>query len=154
EGAFPGNGAEDGGKELFHFYSPVKAVGAGTVTLERPLPFQIDTAWSPTVAAVKSTVTEVGIEHLTMKFVGTPYPGHFKEHGYNAIQISSVMHSWVRDVEILNADYGVSMGGSFFSTVTDVTLDTDFDRGPLVGHHGLNSSGGNDIWFTRFDVKK
>lgn len=154
EGYYPGNEGEDGGKELYHFYSPVKSVQGNAVTLERPLPFPIDTAWSPTVKAMAPTVQEVGIEHLTMKFAGTPYPGHFKEHGYNAIQVSGAHHAWVRDVEILNADYGVSLGGCFFSTVTDVILDTDFDRGALVGHHGLNSSGGTDLLFTRFDVRK
>jgi Pectate lyase superfamily protein len=154
EDKFPGNKNEDGGKEVFHFYSKVKSVQSGKVTLERPLPFELDTRWAPELRAAKPSVKEVGVEDMTLEFAGTTYPGHFKEHGYNGIQFSGLHDSWVRRVTILNADYGVSLNGCFFSTVTDVTLDTNFDRGNLVGHHGLNSSGGNDVLFTRFDVKK
>jgi hypothetical protein len=99
-------------------------------------------------------VREVGLEDFTVEFAGTTYPGHFKEAGFNAIQMSGLHDSWVRRVTILNADYGITMNGCFFSTVSDIVLDAPFDRGGLVGHHGLNSSGGNDLLFTRFDVRK
>jgi hypothetical protein len=59
----------------------------------------------------------------------------------------------VRNVTILNSDYGVNVNGSFFCTVSDVVLATTVDRGPLVGHHGLTSAGGADNLFTRFDVR-
>ena len=153
-GAFSGNTKEDKGKEVFRFYSKVKSVQAGRITLERPLPFEIDTRWTPEVRAAKPSVKEVGVEDMTLEFAGTTYPGHFKERGFNGIQMSGLHDSWIRKVTILNADYGVTMNGCFFSTVTDVVLDTTFNRGNLVGHHGLNSSGGNDLLFTRFDVKK
>lgn len=155
QGHFPGNVAEDGGKQVFRFYSKVKSVAAGTVVLERPLPLAVDTQWKPELRAVKPSVSEVGIEHMTMEFAGTTYPGHFKEHGYNAIQLSGVLDSWVKNVTVLNADYGVNLLGSCqFVTVTDVTLDTNMDRGTLVGHHGLDAGSGGDLLFTRFDVKK
>jgi hypothetical protein len=66
---------------------------------------------------------------------------------------NGVVDSWVRNVSILNSDYGVNLNGSFFCTVDGVTLGTSFDRGPLVGHHGLTSAGGADHLFTRFDVR-
>jgi hypothetical protein len=37
--------------------------------------------------------------------------------------------------------------------VTEVVLDGNVDEA-LVGHHGLNSARGSDIWFTRFDLRK
>jgi hypothetical protein len=154
DGTDPGDVAEDGNQQLFHVYSKVTAVQGKRVTLERPLPFQVDTRWAPELRAVKPSVREVGIEDLTLEFLGTTYPGHFKEHGYNGIQYSGVSDSWVRNVEILNSDLGVSINGSVFTTVTDVVLDTNFNRGSNVGHHGLNSSSGNDVLFTRFDVRK
>jgi len=153
-GQFPGNAGEDGGKEAFHFYSRVAAVQGQQVTLERPLPFEVDTRWTPELRARRPSVREVGIEDLTLEFVGTTYPGHFNEKGYNAIHLRGVQDSWVRNVKILNADYGINVSGCFFTTITDVVLDTTFDRGSLVGHHGLNSEGGNDVLFTRFDVRK
>ncbi|MFO0565299.1 MAG: glycosyl hydrolase family 28-related protein [Polyangiaceae bacterium] len=154
EGYYPGDVDEDTGKTVFKFASPIAAVESGKITLERPLPLDVNTTFTPELRAFTPSVKEVGVEHLTMEFAGTPYPGHFKEHGYNAIYFQGVSDSWVRDVAVLNSDYGVNLGGSFFCTVTDVVLDTNFDRGSLTGHHGLNAGGGADLWFTKFDVKK
>jgi hypothetical protein len=153
-GTAPGNVAEDGGTQVFRFYSRVTAVEANSLTLERTLPFQVDTNWMPEVRAAKPSVREVGIESLTVEMLGTPYPGHFQEHGYNAIYYTGTFDSWVRDVQILNADFGVSIYASFFATVTGVILDSNFDRGPSNGHHGLNSARGADVLFTKFDVRK
>jgi hypothetical protein len=153
-GQHPGNVRQDGGREVFHHHSRVIALGSGSITLERPLPLEVNTAWFPQIKAVQPTTREVGIEHLTLEMAGTPYPGHFNEEGYNAIYFQGVHDSWVRDVTILNADYGVHFNRSFFCTATGVVLDTTFDRGPLIGHHGLNSSGGADVVFSRFDLRK
>ncbi len=54
-GAHPGNG----GTEVFRFYSRVSAVTATTITLERNLPLQVDTRWTPQVRAARPTVREV-----------------------------------------------------------------------------------------------
>jgi hypothetical protein len=152
-GYYPGDVGEDIGRQAFRFLSRIESVGSGAITLERPLPLEVDTAWSPEVRALAPSVREVGIEELTIEFPGTRYPGHFKENGYNAIHFNAVVDSWVRNVTILNSDYGVNVNGSFFCTVDGVTLGTNFDRGPLVGHHALTSAGGADHLFTRFDVR-
>lgn len=153
-GKYDGDVSEDLGRQAFRFYSKVAAVAGNSVTLERALPFPVATAWTPRLAVAAPVVTEVGIEDLTLSFAPTPYPGHFKERGFNAIQLKGVQNSWVRRVEILDADYGITLNESQFCTVSDVTLDTDFDRGPLVGHHALNASGSSDLLFTRFDIRK
>jgi len=153
-GRYAGDVSEDIGRQAFRFLSPIAEVGNGTVTLERPLPLEVQTAWTPELRALTASVREVGIEDLAIEFAGTRYPGHFKEEGYNAIYMNTVVDSWVRNVAIRNADYGVNVVGSFFGTVTDVVLDTTFDRGSRVGHHGLNVGGGGDHLFTRFDVRK
>jgi hypothetical protein len=152
-GMHPGNVAEDGNTEVFHFYSKVTAVTPTSVTLERTLPFEVNTDWTPTLRAVKPNVREVGVEHLTLEMAHERYPGHFNEKGFNGIYYVGAHDSWVRDVTILNADLGISIYRSYFVTVSDVVLDANFDRGALNGHHGLNSARGADCWFTRFDVK-
>lgn len=153
-GLYPGDTAEDTGRELFRFYSRVSSIAGNTVTLERPLPLEIDTAWTPQVRAAAPSVRGVGIENLTIEFAGSTYPGHFKERGYNAIQLEGAFDSWVRNVTILNADYGLNIRGSHFCTISDVVLDTNVNRGNYVGHHGMNSVYGTDVLFTRFDVRK
>jgi hypothetical protein len=152
-GMHPGNVSEDGGTEVFHFYSKVTAVDAGSVTLERTLPFEVDTNWTPQLRAVMPTVRETGIEHLTLEMAAVRYPGHFMERGYNGIYYVGAMDSWVKDVRLVNAELGISIYRSYFVTVTDVILDASVDE-PLVGHHGLNSARGADCWFTRFELKK
>jgi hypothetical protein len=61
--------------------------------------------------------------------------------------------SWVRNVTIVNGELGISIYRSYFVTVTDVVLDSNVNQS-RVGHHGLNSARGSDIWFTRFELKK
>jgi hypothetical protein len=153
-GYYEGDVGEDVGRQVFRFPSRVTSVGSGTVTLERPLPLEVETRWSPELRAFAPSVQEVGIESLALEFPATRYPGHFRETGQNAIWFNGVAESWVRDVAILNADYGVNVNGSFFCTVADVVLDAHADRGPLVGHHALTSSAGADVLFTRFDVRR
>jgi hypothetical protein len=153
-GMASGNTGQNAGDEVYHHHTRVTAVGAGSITLERPLPLEVDMRWKPQIRAVKPTVSEVGIEHLTMEMQGTKYPGHFNEEGYNGIYFVGAHDSWVRDVTILNADFGVHFNGSFFCTATGVVLDTNFDRGGLIGHHGFNSSHGQDNLFTHFDFRK
>jgi hypothetical protein len=152
-GYYDGDVGEDIGRQAFRFLSRIESVGGGAITLERPLPLEVETAWSPEVRSLSPSVREVGVEELTIEFPGTRYPGHFKENGYNAIYFNGVVDSWVRNVSILNSDYGVNVNGSFFCTVDGVTVGTSFDRGPLVGHHALTSAGGADHLFTRFDVR-
>jgi hypothetical protein len=152
-GMHPGNVSEDGGAEVFRFYSRVTAVGAGTITLERTLPLQVDTNWTPQVRAVMPTTREVGIEYLTLEMAHVRYQGHFNEVGYNGLYYVGAHDSWVRDVQILNGELGISIYRSYFVTVTGVILDANTDRGSHNGHHGLNSARGSDILFTRFDVR-
>src|SRR5262249_8505589 len=96
-GEHPGNVAEGGGTEGVQFHAPVTAVGAGSITLARPLPFQLDTNWTPQVRAVMPTVRELGIEKLTLEMAAVPYPGHFNEKGYNGIYFVGAHDSWVRE---------------------------------------------------------
>ena len=98
------------------------------------------------------TVRELGIEGMTLEMAKVAYPGHFNERGYNGIYMVGAFDSWVRNVEIVNAELGISIYRSYFVTVTDVVLDGN--TGDTIGHHGLNSARGTDILFTRFDLKQ
>ena len=79
-------GSDNIGDKGMDFYTRVKAIGAGGIEIERALPVDVELGWSPTVKSVKPKTSEVGIEHLALRFPPTTYPGHFKEPGYNAIQ--------------------------------------------------------------------
>jgi hypothetical protein len=143
-------GDDNVGDEGMEHYARIVALGEGSIELERPLPVDVELAWSPRVRAFEPSVAQVGIEHLTIRFPETPYPGHFKERGYNAIELGGVFHSWVRDVRVVNGDYGVSVTSSHFVTVAGVVIDSTNER---TGHHALNCGYGGDNLFIGFDVR-
>jgi hypothetical protein len=143
-------GDDNTGDKATEHYSRVKAIRDGGIELERPLPVDVELGWSPRVRAFHPSISELGIEHLTVRFPETRYPGHFKEQGYNAIELGGVFHSWVRDVKVVNGDYGVSITSSHFVTVADVVIDTTNDRS---GHHALNCGHGGDNLYIGFDVR-
>jgi hypothetical protein len=138
------------GDEAMEHYTRVTAIADGGIELERPLPVDVDLDWTPRVRAFEPSVSELGIEHLTVRFPETSYPGHFKEQGYNAIELSGVFHAWVRDVKVVNGDYGVSITSSHFVTVADVVIDAANERS---GHHALNCGHGGDNLYIGFDVR-
>lgn len=146
-------GADNVGDVGMRFPTRVTGVAGDAVTLERALPLDLESQWSPTVFAVDPRLSEIGVEHLAIEFPHTTYPGHFNELGYNGIHFNHAWNSWVRDVRIVNADYGVSFTGCFFSTAQGVVLATAESRGSDNGHHGLNNGHGGDNLFIDFDVQ-
>ncbi len=146
-------GTDNMGDRATNFHSRIASIAGGSIELERALPIDIDTAWSPRVFAFEPTVSEVGVEDLTIQFPLTSYPGHFNEQGFNAIDFDTVANSWVKNVQIWNADYGVNLRDSYFVTVADVILDTTGDRGGISGHHGINNGHGSDNLIIGFDIR-
>jgi len=96
---------------------------------------------------------------LSIHFPWSPYPAHFREKGYNAIFVQSVTNSWISDVEIQNADFGVDLNSTNFCTVNNVTLTTSKDRAVEApargasGHHGIDVGHGTENLVTNFDVR-
>jgi Pectate lyase superfamily protein len=145
------DGGDDNiGDKGMDFYTRVSQVTASGVEIERELPVDVELGWSPTVKTVAPKVSEVGIEHLAIEFPETDYPGHFQELGYNAIHLHNVQDSWVDDVRIVNADYGVNVTEGHFVTVRNVVVDTTNQRS---GHHALNTGHGGDNLFIGFDLR-
>jgi hypothetical protein len=148
-----------GTQAVVRFLSRVKRVTGKTIELERPLPYEVRLEWTPEIHRFNPTVTEVGIEHLSIHFPWSPYPGHFKEKGYNAIFFQSVSQCWVNDVEIQNSDFGVDLNSTNFCTVNKVTLTTSESRAVGEGgkdgngHHGIDVSYGTENLVTNFDIR-
>jgi hypothetical protein len=61
---------------------------------------------------------QAGIQDLTIEFPLTPYRGMGREAGFNAIYFWSVVHCWVKNVAIINADMAVTLDGTHFCTVS------------------------------------
>lgn len=122
------------------------------LTLDRALPFDVRTEWQPELHAVNATLKEAGIEELTMEFAEQTYGGHFMEAGYNALYLSEAHDSWVRNVDIVNADYAVGLNGTHFCTLEGIRMYDSKPRGG--GHHGIDISFGADNLVTDFIISK
>lgn len=139
----------------FRHVSRVKSVDGAAITLERPLRIDLRMEWKPEVRTFQPRVQEIGIEHLAFEFPDKPYLGHFTEKGFNAIQMNGVVHGWIRDIVIRNADSGIKVGGSLFCTVTGIVLESK-RKAPnphnATGHHGISLES-LDCLCTNFEFK-
>ena len=133
------------------FASRVAEASGQQVTLERPLRWDVRKDWTPVLMSVSHTVSEVGIEELSISFPSKPYEGHFTERGMNGIAMDDVSNCWVKNVQISNCDSGIFIDGRF-CTVDGLTIDGTrrASRGD-TGHHGITL--GYDCLITDFDVQ-
>jgi hypothetical protein len=131
--------------------SRIESIAGNTITLERPLRFDIRQKWSPVIQHFNPTVSEVGIEHLSFEFPVKDYKGHFTERGMNAIGMYGVSDCWVRNVQISHCDSGIHLSG-VFSTIDGLLMDSArAEKGGTTGHHGIVL--GSDCLATRFLFK-
>jgi len=133
----------------------IRRVENDTVFLDRPLRWDVRLQWKPIVALFSPTVTDVGIEELTFEFPLMTYRGHFREVGYNPVEIGrSAAHCWLRNVTVRNADSGPYVFG-FFCSIEGIRLQADAARlSPqgYAGHHGIALQG-NDCLCTDFAIE-
>ncbi len=132
----------------------IVAVTGNTVTIDRPLRFDIRPEWKPTLYPFAPEVVESGLENVGFEFPNTPYEGHFTELGFNAFALSGVAHCWVRNIRVHNSDSGGFVSGNF-NTVDGIVLTSVRSRDKnrnSTGHHGV-SLGGDDNLCTNFDFQ-
>jgi hypothetical protein len=156
----PGN-IEDlvGTRSIVRFLSRVRSVSTNQIELERPLPYDVREEWAPEIHRFDPSLQEFGIEHLSIHFPWSAYPGHFKEKGYNALFFQDVAQCWIKDVEIQNSDFAIDLNSTNFCTVSNVKLTTSASRAVGAdarganGHHGIDVSHGTENLVTGFDIQ-
>ncbi len=143
------------GKKLeTKFVAKVTRVQGNQVFLDRGLPFDARAAWKPKLQAFRPTVRESGFERFRMEFPELPYPGHFKEQGFNGIEFIAVADCWVRDIRLHNADMGVLfVEDACFNTASGVTHTAYAGRGTPAGHHAYQFKRAQDNLATGFDLR-
>ena len=146
-----------GTAHVVRFLSRVRSADGNRIVLERALPYDVRPEWTPEIHRLTPTVQELGIEHLSIHFPWTAYPGHFKEKGFNAISIEAAEQCWVDDVEIQNSDFAIGLDGTNFCTVRNVKLTTSAPRAVDAhgwnGHHGIDVGNGTENLVTGFDIQ-
>ena len=136
----------------------VVAVEGPRVRFDRPLRFATRAEWKPEIRSFRPTVTESGVEELGFEFPAVKYRGHFKEHGFNAIELRGVSDCWVRHVAIHNGDLGINVvacRNTLDGVVFTATADRASREGPIdvTGHHAIQCKGAEDNFVTHFDLR-
>jgi len=137
----------------------IVSIDGATLSMDRPLRFDVKAEWKPAVYRFAPTVTESGVEGIRFEFPNTPYGGHFTELGFNAVALTGTAHCWVRNVHIHNADSGVFVSGCF-NTIDGIFFTSERAPEPeqpaiagrkAQGHHAVIL--GNDNLCTNFDFQ-
>jgi hypothetical protein len=117
------------------------------IEFDRPLRTDVRPEWRPALFPAASSVEEVGVEDLGFSFPNTPYLGHFKEVGYNAIAVSGARNCWLRNLRIHNCDSAI-----FISAVNVtiqgilITSERSAEKSrQATGHHGITLSGQDNL---------
>jgi len=139
----------------------ISAISGNQITLDRDLRLNVRTEWSPVVRRLSNYIREVGLEDFTIEFPNRPYPGHFKEDGYNGIFITGARDCWVRRVKIHNSEGGIYMDKCGFITADQITLSAEegtrwypWKKGKpgfwYTGHHGIQCRQAEDCLISNF----
>ena len=150
----PGNTTNLLGSTVASLVVRITKIDGKQIYFDRPLRFAMKLPWHPQIRSFKPTVSESGVENLRFEFPNTPYAGHFKEAGYNAVAFDGVADCWARNLLITNADSGIFPNGCF-CTIENVIFESI--RKPdaalhCTGHHGVNFAGEDNL-FTDFDFR-
>lgn len=97
-------------------------ISGSKITLKTPLTISIKPSYQAQLVEWKH-LNEVGIEHLRFTFPDIPRVAHHVEPGNNAIFLTRLFNSWVKDVKITNADSGILAEEVSNVTVQDITTD-------------------------------
>jgi hypothetical protein len=109
------------------------------ITIKTPLTIAVKPSYQAQLVEWKH-LNEVGIEHLRFTFPDIPRVAHHVEPGNNAIFLTRLFNSWVKDVVITNADSGILAEEIANVTVQDITTD-----GPHISHYTVTLGGVHNV---------
>lgn len=117
----------------------IAKISGSKITIKTPLTISIKPNYQAQLVEWKH-LNEVGIEHLRFTFPDIPRVAHHVEPGNNAIFLTRLFNSWVKDVKITNADSGIL--GEEISNVTVQDIITD---GPHLSHYTVTLGGVHNV---------
>lgn len=134
----------------------IMALNGNQVRIDRAFPCDLDLRFKPRIGHPRPSVNGSGIEGFRLEFPDVPYPGHFKEPGFNGVELATVSDCWVRNLVIHNADSGIFVDeGSRFCTVDGIRITASATRVTegASGHHGIEIKLSDDNLVTDFHVE-
>lgn len=110
----------------------ITAVDGNRVTLSDPLLMKANPDWEPALVPWPH-LANVSIEGFAIEFPNGPFVAHHVEDGYNAIYLTGLFDSYVRDIKITNADAGIISDDNGNVTIKDLTT-----TGPHRSHYTVH----------------
>jgi len=117
----------------------ITKISNSKITIKTPLTIAIKPSYQAQLVEWKH-LNEVGIEHIRFTFPDIPRVAHHVEPGNNAIFLTRLFNSWVRDVIITNADSGILAEEISNVTVQDIVTD-----GNHMAHYTVTLGGVHNV---------
>lgn len=117
----------------------ITKISGSKITIKTPLTISIKPNYQAQLVEWKH-LNEVGIEHIRFTFPDIPRVAHHVEPGNNAIFLTRVFNSWVKDVTITNADSGI-----LAEEISNVTLQDIITDGTHIAHYTVTLGGVHNV---------
>jgi hypothetical protein len=114
-------------------------ISGSKITIKTPLTISVKPSYQAQLAEWKH-LNEVGIEQLRFTFPDIPRVAHHVEPGNNAIFLTRLFNSWVKDVKITNADSGI-----LAEEISNVTVQDIITDGPHLSHYTVTLGGVHNV---------
>lgn len=67
-----------------------------------------------------------------------PFPGHFREDGWNGLEFLNVANCWANDLLFINSDLALMAGNIHFCTFSNIRVTATGSRvRQYMGHHAI-----------------
>lgn len=117
----------------------ITKISNSKITIKTPLTIAIKPSYQAQLVEWKH-LSEVGIEHIRFTFPDIPRVAHHVEPGNNAIFLTRLFNSWVKDIVITNSDSGILAEEDSNVTIQDIVTD-----GPHMAHYTVTLGGVHNI---------
>ena len=117
----------------------ITKISKSKITIKTPLTIAIKPNYQAQLVEWKH-LSEVGIEHIRFTFPDIPRVAHHVEPGNNAIFLTRLFNSWVKDIVITNSDSGILAEEDSNVTIQDIVTD-----GPHMAHYTVTLGGVHNI---------
>ncbi|MFZ0595877.1 MAG: hypothetical protein WAM46_02760 [Flavobacterium sp.] len=117
----------------------ITTISNSKITIKTPLTIAIKPGYQAQLVEWKH-LNEVGIEHIRFTFPDIPRVAHHVEPGNNAIFLTRIFNSWVKDVTITNADSGI-----LCEEISNVTIQDIVTDGAHMSHYTVTLGGVHNV---------
>ncbi|MFU8851809.1 glycosyl hydrolase family 28-related protein [Micromonospora sp. SL1-18] len=119
------------------------------IRLSQPLKYDLRPGWPARLRDIGPTVSESGVERLTIRNELVPQTAHNRHPGSNGVCFQAVHDCWARDVRVENCDLGFG-----FTSAKSVTL-TEVAVGGRAPHHSFACRmQSNDNLVEHFEIER